>query len=68
MTADEFNVAHPVGTPVHYWPGLRHGEGTVSRTRTPAWTIAQTPVASVEGCPGGIALTHVELQAKTAQT
>lgn len=60
MTADEFNSVHPVGARVRYWPGVRTGEGASSQTRTPAWNIAQTPVVSVEGYPGGIALTHVE--------
>lgn len=60
MTADDFNATYPVGTPVRYWPGIRRGDGTASRTRTPAWDIAQTPVVSVEGYPGGIALTHID--------
>ena len=62
MTADEFNAAYPVGTLVRYWPGMRYRHpGVESRTRTPAWTIADTPVVSVKGYPGGIALTHIEV-------
>ena len=62
MTADEFNAAHPIGTPVRYWPGLRYKHpGIESRTRTRASTIGEKPVVSVEGYPGGIALTHIEV-------
>jgi hypothetical protein len=58
--AAEFNAAHPVGTPVRYWPELRQGEGIVSVTRTPAWLMGHgEPVVSVEGYTGGIYLTHV---------
>lgn len=52
----------PVGTPVRYWPGVRRGEGRISVTRTPIWKMGSgTEVASVEGYPGGIALTHIEI-------
>ncbi len=70
---ERFNQAHPVGTPVTYWPGARtvtpwppgapkrEFPGRESRTRTPAWLMSEvTPAVSVEGYPGGIALTHVE--------
>lgn len=61
MTAGEFNRLHPVGTPVRYWPGVRQGEGRISTTRTPAWTLGSgAALVSVEGYPGGIALTHIE--------
>lgn len=57
-----FNDAHPVGTPVRYWRGIRQGEGTLSKTRTPAWALySGDVVVSVEGSAGGIALTHVEV-------
>ena len=63
MTADEFNRRYPVGTRVRYWPGDTTGPGVESRTRTPAWTIGDhTPVVSVEGYSGGIALTHIRLE------
>ncbi|MEV7013340.1 hypothetical protein [Streptosporangium sp. NPDC051022] len=59
--AVSWNADHPVGAPVRYWPGWSEGEGRVSRTRTPAWTLGSgEAVVSVEGYPGGIALTHVE--------
>ena len=51
----------PEGTPVLYWPGVRRGEGRRSVTRTPIWKMGSgTEVVSVEGYPGGIALTHIE--------
>lgn len=51
----------PEGTPVRFWPGARTGEGMLSITRTPIWKVGSgTEVVSVEGCPGGIALTHIE--------
>jgi hypothetical protein len=54
---------YPVGTPVRYWPGVRAGEGRESVTRTPAWLVGgHTTCVSVDGYPGGIALTHVEVQ------
>lgn len=60
--ADRFNDRHPVGTPVRYWPGARLGEGRESKTRTPAWLVGgHTACVSVEGYPGGIALTHVDV-------
>ena len=58
---ERFNERYPVSTPVRYWPGIREGEGRVSVTRTPAWLVGgHTPCVSVEGYPGGIALTHIE--------
>lgn len=57
---DTWNQTHPVGTPVLYWPGARTGPGTVSRTRSEAWTLGHgAAVVAVEGYAGGIALTHV---------
>ncbi|MER7213166.1 hypothetical protein ABT340_39400 [Streptosporangium sp. NPDC000239] len=61
MTADEFNATYPIATPVLAWPGSRDEEPLTTVTRTPAWTLGHgTPVVSVEGIAGGIALTHVE--------
>lgn len=60
MTADEFNAAHPIGTLVLAFPGSRDGRALYTRTRTPAWNLSGHPVVSVEGYPGGIALTHIE--------
>lgn len=65
-TAAEFNAAHPVGTPVRYWPGTRSrtSRSFVSKTRSPAWTLySGTPVVMVDGYAGGIALTHIQVVA-----
>lgn len=58
---DTFNRRHPIGTPVRFWPGVREGEGRVSKTRTPAWLMSSAVVVSVEGYAGGIALSHIEV-------
>lgn len=62
MTAGQWNELYKVGTPVRFWPGSRVVDHPkVSRTRTPAWALGSgTPVVSVEGSSGGMALTHVE--------
>lgn len=60
-----FNARYLVGTPVRYWPGAREGDGRKSVTRTPAWLVGgHTPCVSVDGYPGGIALTHVKPTAR----
>ena len=61
---ERFNRDYPVGTPVTYWPGTRDAAGRDSLTRTPAWLVSGQPCVSVEGYPGGIALTHVEVRAR----
>lgn len=61
QSADAWNAQHPVGTPVVAYPGVRGRGALTTRTRTPAWTLGHgTPVVSVEGYAGGIALTHVD--------
>lgn len=54
----------PTGTKVRYWPGIRDGhEGTLSTTRTHVWEQADgTAMVAVDGYPGGISLTHIEIQ------
>lgn len=62
MTADDWNAAHPDGTPVTAYPGTRNDEPLYTRTRSAAWTLGHgEPVVAVEGCAGGIALTHVDV-------
>lgn len=52
----------PVGTWVRAWPGARNVPHLVRRTRTPVWELGNgTPVVSVEGISGGIALDHIEI-------
>jgi hypothetical protein len=57
----------PVGTPVLAYPGVRPDEfpGSDARTldtvtRTDVWEVAGILVVSVEGYPGGIALSHID--------
>lgn len=51
----------PEGTPVLFWPGARVGEGRPSVTSAPIWKVdSGAGVVSVEGHPGGIALTHIQ--------
>jgi hypothetical protein len=60
-TADQWNAAHPVGTPVLAWPATRDDPPMATRTRTPAWTLGHGDVVvSVEGYTGGIRLAHIE--------
>lgn len=61
LRAAAFTTAHPIGTEVRYWPGVRYGVGRLSTIRTPAWVMPSGDIViSVEGYPGGIALTHIE--------
>lgn len=58
---DVFNERFPVGTPVRYWPGARHGKGCESKTRTKAQLLGgHTSVVWVEGFPACLALSHIE--------
>lgn len=57
----KWNRENPVGTPVRYWTGDRHGDGKVSTTRSPAHLLGgHTPVVWVDGEASCIALTHVD--------
>ncbi len=65
-TVERFNPEYPIGTRVRYWPGFREpGQGAIARTRTPAFIVGGTPCVSVTDYPGGIALTHVDLEPET---
>ncbi|MBT8454170.1 MAG: hypothetical protein KJO40_19560 [Deltaproteobacteria bacterium] len=67
LSAAIWNATVDVGTPIRYWPGRREGPGKLSRTRSPAWELGDgSPVVSVEGHAGGIALTHVEVDEERA--
>lgn len=59
---DLFNRAYPVGTTVRYWPGVKRGEGTKSRTISKASDMHGTPVVWIEGCTSCVARTHVDLE------
>jgi hypothetical protein len=58
--ADAWNAAHPVGTQVRYWTGLREGEGVIGEVRHPAQVMADHVSAWVTGHPACIAITHIE--------
>ncbi|MFI8254121.1 hypothetical protein [Streptomyces filamentosus] len=61
-TAGEWNARYPVGTAVVAYPVTRDDEPLRTVTRTPAWTLGHgAPVVSVEGCSGGIRLTHIDV-------
>jgi hypothetical protein len=61
--AEDWNIRHPVGTPVRYWSGVREGEGKLSKTTHAAVLLSgHTPVVWVEGESGCIALSHVEAE------
>jgi len=64
-SSKKWNDEHEVGTPVRYWRGARRGEGRTGRTRSLAWDLCGSPVVSIEGTAGGIALTHVEVIAES---
>jgi hypothetical protein len=70
LTADQFNAAHPVGTPVIAYPGVRPEDPAArllatgrleTRTRSVAWNLGHgEPVVMVEGYAGGISLEHID--------
>lgn len=61
--ATAWNLRHPIGTAVYAWPGARpEGRRLTTHTRTPAWLVGGVAVVSVDGCPGGIALDHIEVR------
>lgn len=63
-----FNEEHPIGTPILAYPGVRPDEFPNSgartldtRTRSKAWVLSNTAVVMVEDYPGGIALSHIDV-------
>lgn len=62
VNADTFNKKFPVGTMVKYYPIKGKKNYIISKTRTPAWELGcNTPVVSIEGASGGVALSHLEM-------
>ncbi len=60
--ADGFNAAHPVGTVVRYWRGLREGEPSgVGETYHEATVVSEHASVWIIGCSGSISLSHVEV-------
>lgn len=72
LTAAQFNAAHPIGTPVIAYPGVRPEYAATigmtdypclqTRTRSEAWNLGHgEPVVMVEGYAGGISLEHIDI-------
>ncbi|MHA6764799.1 hypothetical protein [Streptacidiphilus sp. PAMC 29251] len=69
VSAARWNHEYPIGIRVVAYPGFRPGVAPgleckclETVTRTPAWELGHgQPVVSIEGYPGGIALTHVDV-------
>lgn len=60
--AAAFNKRHRAGTPVLFWPGIRPAVPQESITRGDAWALPSgDAVVRVQGRPGGMALTHIEV-------
>lgn len=63
-SAASWNAAHPVGSPVRYWPIWPPIEGVPPRdttTRSEAWTLRDgSVVVLIEGVSGGVHLSHLE--------
>lgn len=65
---ERWNEAHPVGTPVTAYPGVRGENALTTRTLSTAWLLGDhTPVVLVEGYAGGIALDHIDVAAHAEQ-
>ncbi|MFE2407042.1 hypothetical protein ACFXDE_01725 [Kitasatospora sp. NPDC059408] len=75
LTAEQWNTAHPVGTFVTAYPGVRPEfaaeigitdyQRLETRTRSLAWNLGHgEPVVAVEGYAGGISLEHIDLRAE----
>lgn len=62
MAVDYWNEHFPVGTPVVYYSTkpFRHDQAFHSKTRSPAWVLANgEPVVQIGGKAGGLSLEHV---------
>jgi len=60
MTAAAWNLAHPKGTHVRYWPVMGDDAYVETQTRSSAWELGSgSGVVLVNGRTGGIALSHL---------
>lgn len=60
MTANEWNAAYPVGTPVRYFPVRGQADHMDTATRSEAWALGHgAVVVSVRGKSGGVAIEHL---------
>ena len=67
--ADAWNAAHPVGTIVRFWTGLREGAPTgEGPTRAAAAVLSGHASVWIDGCCGGVNLSHVEVSTDDAET
>lgn len=58
----EWNQRNPVGTTVRYWPVMGRDDYIETTTRSGAWVLGDgTPVVSIVGKAGGVALSHIEV-------
>lgn len=66
ISAEDFNLKYPVGTPVRYWPVLPPDPDIPpieTVTRSEAWNLGHgEPVVKIEGRTGGVAVAHIELR------
>lgn len=61
-----WNEKYPVGIAVLYWRGAKQGPGKQSSTKSQAEVLGgHTAVIWVEGEPGCIALSHVNVMGET---
>lgn len=57
-----FNKRHPIGTSVRAWPGVREGDGKLTKTIGEAFVLGEhTAVVFVKDVRGAIALSHIEV-------
>lgn len=64
-----WNAAHPVGTIVRYWTGLREGAPTgEGPTRAAAAVLSGHASVWIVGCCGSVNLSHVEVSTDGAET
>lgn len=60
--AKDWNEKHPAGTRVKYFPIAGEPEFDMTQTRSEAWILGHgEPVVKINGCTGGVALSHLEV-------
>jgi hypothetical protein len=64
-TAESWNVTHPIGTLVRYWPiypPIESAPPIDTTTRSEAWELGDgSVVVCIVGKSGGVSLSHVEV-------
>jgi len=65
---DEWNRAHPTGTPVWAWPGTLQDPPLATVTRSEVWRLDSGQcVVAVDGYAGGIGVGHVQARETRGQ-